>query len=163
MRYLLSPIEEFSLDLLDARRRIAELEQSTEGTTPYKLFVWESPCLWIVAVHARSVKEARELALSDEFDLGGTDGSCLDRAAARKAVIETTPEIYRGKQGFSMFAEDAERIAELEKDAERLNARTIRINGYDEFGLPESTLHLDFDVRAAIDAAIAAQRQKEGE
>jgi hypothetical protein len=30
MRYLLSPIEEFSLDLLDARRRIAELEKDAE-------------------------------------------------------------------------------------------------------------------------------------
>lgn len=158
-------------DLLDARRRIAELEQSTGETGTYKLFVWESPSLWIVAVHARSVKEARELALSDEFDLGGTDGSCPDRAAARKAVIETTPEIYRGKQGFSMFAEDAERIAELEKDVERLDwcsrNKACAVSYWDEWRVQNvySVYMTDSyaTARAAIDAAIAAQRQKEGE
>ncbi len=47
----------------------------------------------------------------------------------------------------------------LVADAERLNSRTIRIEGFDEFGYPTACLHKGIDLRAAIDKAIEESRR----
>ena len=82
------------------RAKLAALpEEPADGT--HKLFVWTDHCTFAAVAHAKTVAQARELIEAE--DLGGTDGSCPERATARKMIYDETPGIYRGAQAVLMF------------------------------------------------------------
>ena len=84
------------------RAQLAALGPETEAETgAHKLFVWTDHCIFAAVAHAKTVAQARELIEGE--DLGGHDGSCPERVAARKMIYGETPGIYRGGQAVLMF------------------------------------------------------------
>lgn len=84
------------------RAQLAALGPEPEAETgAYRLFVWTDHCTFAAVAHAKTVAQARELIEAE--DLGGHDGSCPERVAARKMIYGETPGIYRGGQAVLMF------------------------------------------------------------
>jgi hypothetical protein len=57
-------------------------------------------------------------------------------------------------QNPQLLGSTIELLRALAKDGKRLDLRAIVIEGRDEFDEPARTLHVDIDLRAAIDAAM---------
>lgn len=82
-----------------------------------KLFIWTDEVSYTAFAHAESVAEARKLLIPE---IGGYDGSCMERAKARKSVDESTPAIYVGRTSGFRLSDSAE-VRELEAYLEKLS------------------------------------------
>lgn len=60
---------------------------------PYKMFIWRDGINWIVIAHAKSIAEARQLAIDES---GAADDSSPIRKQALEAVQSAQPCIYYG-------------------------------------------------------------------
>jgi hypothetical protein len=93
------------------------------GAARYHMYVWSRQPKFLAVAQARCVADARRLLL--EGDLGESgDGSCFERDAARRWILETQPLIwYRNNAEFVLT--DSAELQEIEKlcDAQ---ARRIR-------------------------------------
>jgi len=74
-----------------------------------KLFIWTDEHSYTAFAHCDTVAEARDLLRPQ---IGGYDGSCPERANARKRVEEFTPAVYNGRVAdFRLSASAEEREA----------------------------------------------------
>jgi hypothetical protein len=94
--------------------------------SPYKLFVWRCQPLYVVMAHARTVAEARKLALEECRGTG--DESTPVRRRAYIAVETTTPEIHYRENAEFVLTDSAE-LEEMEAYARVLAERIRELTG----------------------------------
>jgi hypothetical protein len=90
-----------------------------EQGTIFKMYVWREQPDWVVMSHARSVEEARRLALEDS---GGPDWSTPIRARMEEHIQSRTPEIHYRQCAEAVLTSSAE-LEEAEGYIESLKAR----------------------------------------
>lgn len=88
--------------------------------SPYKMYVWRREPGWIVVAHAKSVAEARALALEESDGTG--DESTPVRKEAYKFVEENNPEIFY-RENAEFVLTDSGRLEEADAENERLVGR----------------------------------------
>lgn len=88
--------------------------------SPYKMYVWRREPGWIVVAHAKSVAEARALALEESDGTG--DESTPVRKEAYKFVEENNPEIFY-RENAEFVLTDSGLLEEADGEVERLVGR----------------------------------------
>lgn len=90
----------------------------------YKVHIWTDLVSYLAVAHSESVAHARQLL--EDNDLGGNDGSCPERAAARKAIYENNPAIFHGPVAeFAIIGVDGQLRLEDERDELRTKLEAL--------------------------------------
>lgn len=134
-----------------------------------KLFIWTDEHSYTAFAHCDTVAEARNLLRPQ---IGGYDGSCPERAKARKYVDEFTPAVYNGRVADFRLSASAEATENMEY-ADKLSLQVSQMRGvleelkaeYEKQGAHDSERKVTYLWSLSrIDFALAAQpRKKEGE
>lgn len=147
-----------------------------------KMFVWQVHPTFLGVAQASSVAEARHALLCSDLGESG-DGSCPERDAARRFILEHPPTIWYGVNAEFVLSDSAQlreqeqhsrtleaRVAALESDLAAAREEIARLKEDSErmefLGDPMGASRLDWEhilmhtntpneLRAAIDAARA--------
>lgn len=90
-----------------------------------KMFVWQVHPTFLGVAQASSVAEARHALLCSDLGENG-DGSCPERDAARRFILEHPPTIWYGVNAEFVLSDSAE-LREQEQHSRTLEARVAAL------------------------------------